>query len=80
LFLRITATDGVVGKQRSYNLAFFQAKTALAETAGSRFFDDCTNLVSEGQVQPLMDRLVANIGLVYSKCTAKGENLTVESV
>ena len=54
-----------------------QAKTVLAETPGSCFLDDCTNLLSEQQYEQFFARMLPHLDLIFSKSTDnKGEACT----
>lgn len=67
-----------------------QVKTSLAETAGSKFLDECSALVTEGKFEDYVKKVQQNIDLVYSKsesagtagfsCTARSLGLSVETV
>jgi phosphate-selective porin len=52
-----------------------QAKTALADTKGSLFLQDCVKLANEGRFDELVKRLSAHLDLVFAKCSEKGEQL-----
>lgn len=55
-------------------LAMPQAKTALAETPGSRFYDDCANLIQEERFADYAARISGQVDLLLRKTTAaKGE-------
>lgn len=48
-----------------------QVKTALADTPGSLFLADCTNLANEFRYDELIKRLSSHLDLVFSKCSEK---------
>jgi hypothetical protein len=52
-----------------------QAKTALAETPGSRFLADCENLVRENKFDELINRLSSHLDVIFAKASEKGEHL-----
>lgn len=48
-----------------------QDRTALADTPGSRLASDCENLLAEGRLGELLNRLVEHIGLIFNKLDGK---------
>jgi len=48
-----------------------QAKTALAETPGSRFLADCENLVRENKFDELINRLSSHLDVIFAKASEK---------
>jgi hypothetical protein len=56
-----------------------QAKTALADTPGSLFLQDCAKLANDGRYDELVKRLSAHLDLVFAKCSEKGEQLKASS-
>ena len=50
-----------------------QDLTELAETPGSRYVAECVTLISEGRFSQLLDRLLSQADLVFSKSSEKGQ-------
>lgn len=48
-----------------------QAKTALAETPGSRFYNEVVGYVQEQRFDAYLENLIKQIDVIYSKCTEK---------
>lgn len=57
-----------------------QAKTALADTTGSLFLQDCVNLATELRYDELIKRLAAHLDLVFSKCSDKDAECIVSVI
>ena len=47
--------------------------TELAETPGSRYVAECVTLISEGRFSQLLDRLLSQADLLFSKSSEKGQ-------
>jgi hypothetical protein len=52
-----------------------QAKTALADTTGSVFVQECAKLAGDARYDELVKKLSAHLDLVFAKCSEKGEHL-----
>jgi hypothetical protein len=52
-----------------------QAKTALADTTGSVFLQECAKLAGDARYDELLKRMSAHLDLVFAKCSEKGEQL-----
>lgn len=53
-----------------------QTKTALVETAGSKFAEECQALLAQQRFDQLASRLIANTELVFTKSPAQGRCCT----
>eukprot|EP00967_Tisochrysis_lutea_P090259 scaffold129017_cov18-Tisochrysis_lutea.AAC.2 len=49
-----------------------QVKTALAETPGSKFLEECSTLLQAEQFEQFLIKMQSHLDMVFSKCTDKG--------
>lgn len=50
-----------------------QAKTALAETPGSKFVEECGVLLQAANFEGYLDKMLQHLDMVFSTCSDKGE-------
>lgn len=60
------------GCRRPVAISRPQAKTALADTAGSVFVQKCIAAANEGRWDELIKQLSAHLDLVFAQCSDKG--------
>ncbi|KAF6262353.1 hypothetical protein COO60DRAFT_649925 [Scenedesmus sp. NREL 46B-D3] len=57
-----------------------QGKTALADTTGSLFLQECAKLASDARYDELVKRLSAHLDLVFAKCSEKDAECIVSVI
>ena len=50
-----------------------QAKTALVETAGSKFLEECSKFLEEQRFDQFLSKMLSQLDLMFSKSESKGK-------